>query len=119
MELSGSCEYCGQHKMIEVEDANLTKAEVDALVTDQCDCPQAKSERRKKETADKIARYIDSEVEPQAKELVSRAVDVVRNYGADSVTVKTNDGWTIKVHLDKDAYLCFDCKKASSKKAKF
>lgn len=119
MELSGSCEYCGQHKMIEVEDANLTKAEVDALVTDQCDCPQAKSERRKRETAKKIEEYIQNEVEPGAKELIKAAVETVRDYGADSVTVKTNDGWTIKVHLDKDAYLCFDCKKTSSKKTKF
>ena len=53
MELNGCCEFCGQHKMIDVPDPNMTQAEVDALVTDNCDCVQAKSERRKKALEEK------------------------------------------------------------------
>lgn len=119
MVLNGCCEYCGQTRAIDVPDGNLTEAEIDALVTDQCECPQAKSERRKRETAEKIAAYIDHEVEPGAKEFVARAVDAVRNYNVDSIAIKTIEGWKITIKIDKDGYLCFDSKKVSSKKAKF
>jgi len=118
MELRGSCEYCGQHRIIDVPDANLTEAEINALVTDQCDCPQAKSERRKIKTQKKIEEYLENEIDPAAKPLMEAAVEAIRTYGAETVQVLTNDGWKVKVHIDKDGYLVFDSKKTDSKKTK-
>lgn len=118
MEYRGCCEYCGQSKLIEAEEG-LSQAEYDALVTDQCDCPQAKSERRKRETKEKIEDFIEAEVAPEAKDFVRAAVDMIRNYQCESVTIQTNDGWKISTKLNNDHEIVFSCKKSLSKKAVF
>ena len=119
MELSGCCEYCGQHKVIEVEDGNLTEAEINALVTDQCNCPQAKTERRKAESKQKIEDFIENECAPEARELLRAAVELLRSSQADSVSIQTNDGWKVAVKRNKDYEIVFTCKKSLSKKAVF
>ena len=119
MELNGCCEFCGQHKMIDVPDPNMTQAEVDALVTDNCDCVQAKSERRKKALEEKINSFIESEVDPEARDFMRAAVEMIRTYQCDTVCIKTNTGWNITAKLHKDAEIVFSCKKSLSKKAVF
>lgn len=118
MEYRGCCEYCGQSKLIEAEEG-LSQAEYDALVTDQCDCPQAKSERRKLETAKKVAEYIDKTVDPAAVDVFKAAVEAVKGFSVDSITIVDNDGWRTKISVDKEGYLVFDPKKTISKKTKF
>jgi hypothetical protein len=103
--------------MIDVPDGNLTQAEVDAMVTDQCMCPEAKSQRRKAETEAKIADFIEAEVTPEAQDFVRAAVDMVRSHQCESATIQTNDGWKICVKLSKDFEIVFSCKKSLSKKA--
>ena len=95
------------------------QAEVDAAVTSICDCPKAKSERRKAETAKKIEEYINSEVNPEAKEIVKAAVDAVRGFYVEAITILDKDGWKTKISIDKDGYLVFDVKKTISKKSEF
>lgn len=119
MELNGCCEYCGQHKMIDVPDPNMTQAEVDALVTEQCMCPQAKSERRKKELKEKIDNFIETEIVSEARDFMRAAVEMIRTYQCDSVCIQTNDGWKISAKLNKEAEIVFSCKKSLSKKAVF
>lgn len=118
MEYKGCCEYCGQSKLIEAEEG-LSQAEYDALVTDQCDCPQAKSEKRKRETAEKVDEYINTEVSPSARDVFRAAVEAVKGFLIDSITIVDNDGWRTKISVDKDGYLVFDPKKTISKKTKF
>lgn len=119
MELNGCCEYCGQYKMIDVPDPNMTQAEVDALVTEQCMCPQAKSERRKKELNEKIDNFIETEIVSEARGFMRTAVEMIRTYQCDSVCIQTNDGWKISSKLNKEAEIVFSCKKSLSKKAVF
>lgn len=123
MALSGSCEFCGQSMVISEEKFPLVdpdnQAEVDAAVTSICDCPKAKSERRKAETAKKIEEYINSEVNPEAKEIVKAAVDAVRGFYVEAITILDKDGWKTKISIDKDGYLVFDVKKTISKKSEF
>ena len=123
MALSGSCEFCGQSMVISEEKFPLVdpdnQAEVDAAVTSICDCPKAKSERRKAETAKKIEEYINSEVNPEAKEIVKAAVDAVRGFYVEAITILDKDGWKTKISIDKDGYLVFDVKKTVSKKSEF
>ena len=123
MALSGSCEFCGQSMVISEEKFPLVdpdnQAEVDAAVTSICDCPKAKSERRKAETAKKIEEYINSEVNPGAKEIVKAAVDAVRGFYVEAITILDKDGWKTKISIDKDGYLVFDVKKTISKKSEF
>lgn len=123
MALSGSCEFCGQSMVISEEKFPLVdpdnQAEVDAAVTSICDCLKAKSERRKAETAKKIEEYINSEVNPEAKEIVKAAVDAVRGFYVEAITILDKDGWKTKISIDKDGYLVFDVKKTISKKSEF
>ena len=123
MALSGSCEFCGQSMVISEEKFPLVdpdnQAEVDAAVTSICDCPKAKSERRKAEAAKKIEEYINSEVNPEAKEIVEAAVDAVRGFYVEAITILDKDGWKTKISIDKDGYLVFDVKKTISKKSEF
>ena len=123
MALSGSCKFCGQSMVISEEKFPLVdpdnQAEVDAAVTSICDCLKAKSERRKAETAKKIEEYINSEVNPEAKEIVKAAVDAVRGFYVEAITILDKDGWKTKISIDKDGYLVFDVKKTISKKSEF
>ena len=118
MELRGSCEYCGQHRIIDVADGNLTEAEINALVTDQCDCVDAKTARRKAEREQKISDFINSEVDPNAADLFVAAVDSVRTFQVESVIITDNDGWKTKISVNSDGYLVFEPKKTISKKTK-
>ena len=95
------------------------QAEVDAAVTSICDCTKAKSERRKIETAKKLDDYINSEVAPEARDIIRAAAEAVRSFCVDSITITDNDGWKTKMRIDKDGYLVFDPKKTISKTKKF
>lgn len=123
MALSGSCEYCGQTMMLSEDKYPLIDPEdqamIDDVVTQNCSCPRAKSERRKKETAEKIEQFIEKEMAPEAQDFVRAAVDSIRDYKVESVVITDNDGWKTKISINKDGYLVFDPKKTISKKASF
>ena len=123
MALSGVCEYCGQSMVINEDKYPLVDPQdqeaIDSIVTGLCDCPKAKSERRKEETKEKIERFIEDEIEEEAQDFVRAAVDLVKSSQCDSVTIQTNDGWKVGVSLNKDYEIVFTCKKSLSKKAVF
>ena len=123
MALSGSCEYCGQTMMMSEDKYPLIdpddQAMIDNVVTQNCSCTRAKSERRKKETAEKIEEFIETEMAPEAQDFVRAAVDSIRDYKVESVVITDNDGWKTKISINKDGYLVFDPKKTISKKASF
>ena len=123
MALSGSCDFCGQtmvlsedkYPLIDPED----QAQIDAVVTANCSCPRAKSERRKQDTAEKIEQFITKEMAPEAEHIIRAAVDAVRDFNVESVTITDNDGWKTKISINKGGYLVFDPKKTISKKTEF
>ena len=123
MALSGSCEYCGQSMVISEDKYPLidpeNQGQIDAVVTSLCDCPRAKSERRKEMTAKKVEEFIDKEISESAREIVRAAVEAVRSFSVESVIITDNDGWKTKISLNKDGYLVFDPKKTISKKTEF
>ena len=123
MALSGSCEYCGQSMVISEKKYPLIdpddQRQIDEVVTSLCDCPQAKSERRKEETKQKIEEFIENECAPEAGDFLRAAVELIRTSQADSVSIQTNDGWKVTVKRNKDYEIVFTCKKSLSKKAVF
>ena len=123
MVLSGSCNFCRQVMAIDSEKYPLLDPEdqetINDIVTERCDCTQAKSERRKAETAKKLEDYINTEVAPEARDIIRAAVDAVRGFCVESITITDNDGWKTKMRIDKDGYLVFDPKKTISKTKKF
>lgn len=123
MALSGVCNFCGQSMVISEEKYPFLdpddQAQIDDVVTGLCDCPQAKSERRKEETKESIEHFIETEVDEEAQDFVRATVEMVRAHKCDSGMIQTNDGWKISVKLSKDYELVFSCKKSLSKKAVF
>ena len=123
MALSGSCEYCGQTMMLDEDKYPFIDPEdqamIDENVTQNCSCPGAKSERRKKETAEKIEKFITTQMAPEAQDFVRAAVNAIRDDNIESVTITDNDGWKTKISINKDGYLVFDPKKTISKRAAF
>ena len=123
MVLSGSCEYCGQTMVISEKKYPLIdpddQAKIDEVVTSLCECPRAKSERRKAETQEKIEHFIENECAPEAQDFLRAAVELIRTSQCDSVSIQTNDGWKIAVKRNKDYEIVFTCEKSLSKKAVF
>ena len=123
MALNGACKFCGQSMVISEEKYPLidpnNQEQIDMVITRLCDCPQAKSDRRKEETAQKIEEFISSEVEVRAQDFVRGAVEMIRKHDCNSVMIQTNDGWKISVKMSTDYELVFSCKKSLSKKAVF
>lgn len=122
MVLSGCCEYCGQSLAMEFpDDMPITPKEweLNEMATQKCYCPQAKSERRKAETREKINEFIETEVAEEVRDFVRAAVDMIKGYQCDSICLQTNDGWKVTVKLNKDSEIVFSCKKSLSKKAVF
>lgn len=123
MALTGRCDYCGQSMVIDERKFPLVnpddQAAVDMAVTSICDCPQAKSDRRRQETAQRIDTFIREQLPPEAKGLFEAAVANIRDFKVTSVTIEDNDGWKNKIRVDTEGYLCIDRKKSLSKKEKF
>lgn len=122
MVLSGCCEYCGQTRAIEVADDlpyQYTEEDLNEMATQKCDCPQAKSERRKAETREKINDFIDTEIAEECRDFMRASVEMIRTYQCDLVSIQTNDGWKVTTRLNKDHEIVFSCKKSLSKRAVF
>ena len=52
--ISGECRYCGTFKLVQAEN----QAEADRLVTDQCSCATATSERNRRETLKNLRKAV-------------------------------------------------------------
>lgn len=122
MVLNGCCEYCGQSRAIELTDDlpyQPTEEDLNEIATQKCDCPQAKSERRKAETQERIDNFIETEICEECQDFMRAAVEMIRNFQCDLVTIQTNDGWKVTARLNKDHEIVFSCKKSLSKRAVF
>lgn len=99
----GTCKYCGQTKMIQTI-APVSQAELDNMATDMCMCPEAKTERRKKERKAKIDAYINKHFSPQTADFVHNAVEMVEQFIVDKISINM-DSKTYTIWIDSDSWL--------------
>lgn len=100
---SGTCRFCGQSHMVETEATD--QATIDCMATDMCDCPDAKSERRLQERAQKKKNYLDERFTDGAvRDYMERSLDIVDSLdsGVEYVQVKMTTGHTHKIYMTKD-----------------
>lgn len=123
MALVGCCNYCKQSMTIDERKFPLVNPEdqeaIDMAVTSICDCPEAKSDRRREEQAQRIEGFLRDQVPVGLKGLFESAIGCVRTFESPAVVIEDADGWKYKIRVDKEGYLCIDRKKSLSKKNKF
>ena len=100
---TGKCHYCGQSVFIQTV-GELTQMELDNMATDKCMCPEAQSERRKRERKEKIEEYIKKHFSSQLGDFVRQAIDMVESYEADKISVNW-DYKTCTIWMDSDSWL--------------
>ena len=99
----GTCAFCGQTAIIETV-GEVTQAELDAMATDKCMCPEAKTERRKKERRAKIEAFINKRFSGNMADFVRKCIEMVESFEVDKISVNY-DSKTLTIWLDSDSCL--------------
>lgn len=99
----GVCAYCGQSLFIETI-GEVTQAERNEMATNKCMCPEAQSERRKKERKAKIEEYINRHFSAARGDFVRTAISMVESFEVDKVSINY-DSKTCTIWLDSDSWL--------------
>ncbi len=102
----GTCRFCGQSKLVTTV-GDVSQSELDMMVTDSCDCPDAKSDRRVRERKKKKDEYLESFSIENVRQFMQECLDAVDKWdsGIKDVQVRLDDGWTHKIYLNKDSDL--------------
>ena len=99
----GVCAYCGQSLFIETLGV-VTQAERNEIATNKCMCPEAQSERRKKERKAKIEAYIKKHFSPEKEDFIRASIGMVESFEVDKVSINY-DAKTCTIWLDSDSWL--------------
>ena len=102
----GVCRYCGQTIFVGDSIGGMTEEELNEAATCKCACSEAKSYVRKKERRKKVDEFV-SEVfaSPTMQKMIQEMIACVEGFEIDKATIKTPDGWTTTIYMDKDSYL--------------
>lgn len=99
----GTCRYCGQTKAIQAL-VGLSQSDLDNMVTDQCMCPDAKTERRKKERKAKISAFVKKHFTPERANFIQTAISLVEGNDFDKISCNY-DSKTCTIWVDADSCL--------------
>ena len=100
---TGTCAFCGQSIFVDTI-GEVSQAELDAMATDKCMCPEAQSEKRKKERRAKIDAYIKKHFDVSMEQFVQDSIKMVEEYVVDKVSINY-DSKTCTIWLDSDSWL--------------
>ena len=100
---TGTCAFCGQSIFVNPI-GEVTQAELDSMATDKCMCPEAQSERRKKERKAKIEAYINKHFNERMGKFVREAIAMVEDFEVDKISINY-DSKTLTIWLDSDSWL--------------
>jgi len=115
---TGTCRYCGQSVLVSNAPVGASEHDLDMLATDQCMCPEAQSERRKKERKEKIEKFINKHFDPELIDLINAVILMIEQSGLVEFTCKLPDERNVKIWLDNDAYLRIKIKKTEDEELK-
>lgn len=115
---TGTCRYCGQRVFLEAAADDLSEHDLDMLATDKCMCPQAQSERRKRERKETLDKFIKKHFSPEISNLIHYVIQMVEEYDLVEFTCKLPDERMVKIWLDNDAYLRIKIKKTEDEELK-
>lgn len=111
LKVQGACHFCGQTYMVSDKVGGMTEEERNEVATEKCSCSEAKSYVRKKERRKKIDAFVNDVYNKSLQEKIKTIIAAVEEYEIDKATLKTGDGWTTTIYMDKDSYLNIKRKK--------
>lgn len=114
LKVQGCCNFCGQTYLMPDTVGGMTEDEKNEAATIKCSCSEAKSYVRKKERKKKIENFVDEVYNVRLQEKIKSIIQAVEDYEIDKATLKTSDGWTTTIYMDKDAYLNIKRKKTDT-----
>lgn len=114
LKAQGACNFCGQIYMISDTAGGMTEEERNEAATVKCSCVEAKTYVRKKERKKKIENFVSEVYSAGLQEKIKEIIQSVEDYEIDKATLKTSDGWTTTIYMDKDAYLNIKRKKTDT-----
>lgn len=114
LRVQGACNFCGQTYMMTDTTGGMTEEERNEAATVKCSCVEAKTYVRKKERKKKIENFVSEVYSAGLQEKIKEIIQSVEDYEIDKATLKTSDGWTTTIYMDKDAYLNIKRKKTDT-----
>jgi len=90
IEKTGVCKYCNQLRMIKVREGEEDPEFLNRTATRECDCPQAKEERRHEMKREAAGEWIENVLEEnkEAQKLCKEAVEAVYSQRVGKVTIQ-------------------------------
>lgn len=114
LKVQGACMFCGQTYMMNDKVGGMTEEELNEAATEKCSCVDAKSYVRKKNRKKKVETFVEEVYGTGLQEKIKIIISAVEEYEIDKATLKTSDGWTTTIYMDKDAYLNIKRKKTDT-----
>ena len=101
----GYCDFCHQGMTIQTV-GEVTQERLNIIATYKCQCPEAKSERRKIERREKVNKYVENNFTEDAVPTIKALVELVENGGFNQIVITHGlTGWKTTMKTDKDGYL--------------
>lgn len=116
---TGTCRFCGQSSIVETV-GESTQAERDLIATERCSCPEANTERLRKERDAKIQEFIDKHFSYDQQDIVKYLVGQVKKHyenGIDEFSFKSGCKQT-RIWIDSDSYIHIKTKKTEDDELK-
>ena len=113
----GKCRFCGQTAIIQTV-GEVSQEERDIMATDKCMCPQAQSERRKKERREAIERFVKKNFDVDMRHFIHRLVQMVTNNDLTEITLVLPDERSVRIWIDSGAYIHIKVKKVTDDELK-
>lgn len=101
----GYCDFCHQGMTIQTV-GEVTQQKLNEIATSKCQCPEAKSERRKIERREKVNNYVEKNFSEDAAPTIKALVELVEHGEFDQIVITHGlTGWKTTMKTDKDGYL--------------
>ena len=101
----GYCDFCHQGMTIQTV-GEVTQQKLNEIATSKCQCPEAKSERRKIERREKVNNYVEKNFSEDAAPTIKALVELVEHGEFDQIVITHGlTGWKTTMTTDKDGYL--------------
>ena len=113
----GKCRYCGQTAIIQTV-GEISQEERDIMATNKCMCPEAQSERRKKERREAIEKFVKKNFDEYMRHFIHRLVQMVTNNDLTEIAFVLPDERSVRIWLDAQAYIHIKVKKVTDDELK-
>ena len=114
---TGACKFCGQIYQFET-DGRAMEDQLDAWAIEKCDCIDARIEQKRQQRATEAKANVQEllgEGREDVENLLDHGIDLISEKKVAKVTVKTGEGETMNVSINKDGIIKTEITKTTKK----